>query len=72
MNNFFANNFLHRVNDGNANTKCEICSMPAIKTLEQYFWRKSFLYSNVYTKNVKVLTVTDTILFKIFGKKSKD
>ena len=37
MNNFFANNFLHRVNDGNANTKCEICSMPAIKTLEQYF-----------------------------------
>ena len=35
---FLANNYLHKVNDGNTNARCETCSKPVIKTLEQHLW----------------------------------
>ena len=64
---FIANNYLHKVNDGNANTRCEICSKPIIKTLEQHLWRNSFFIFKCLHKEHKNIHHTRYIL-KCLGK----
>ena len=34
--NILANNYLHKVNDGNTDARCGIFSKPTIKTLKQH------------------------------------
>ena len=51
---FLTNNYLHKVKDGNTNTRSEIFSKPTIKTSKRHLCRNSFFsYSNVPTKNIK-------------------
>ena len=41
---FLANNYLHKVNDGNTNTRSEIFSKPTIKTSKRHLCRNSFFF----------------------------
>ena len=49
---------------------------PTVKISKGRFWRNSFLYSNVYTKNVKKKKIfqqsPDTIYLKMSGDELKD
>ena len=48
-----ANNCLHKVNNGNANTRHKICSNPIIKTSEQHLWGNFFKFKLLQKQNKK-------------------